>query len=156
MKRLTKVELRRLFSRRLTTIAMLGALVVTGVMLFGSFQEAKPLSAPEQAAQQAQFDQAKKDWAINGEQQALLAIVMPLMFLTPVIYPPASAGAVAKIMKYNPLTPFFGLTRYLLYGTGSIPYTGFAIVFGGTLVVATFGWLLFRLVMPLLVERMDA
>jgi len=89
-------------------------------------------------------------------QQALLAIVMPLMFLTPVIYPPASAGAVAKIMKYNPLTPFFGLTRYLLYGTGSIPYTGFAIVFGGTLVVATFGWLLFRLVMPLLVERMDA
>jgi ABC-2 type transport system permease protein len=69
MMRLTKVELRRLFSRRLTTIAMLGALVVTGVMLFGSFQEAKPLSAPEQAAQQAQFDQAKKDWAVNGEQQ---------------------------------------------------------------------------------------
>src|SRR5665647_2291988 len=69
MMRLTKVELQRLFSRRLTTIAMLGALVVTGVMLFGSFQEAKPLSAPEQAAQQAQFDQAKKDWAINGEQQ---------------------------------------------------------------------------------------
>ena len=69
MMRLTKVELRRLFSRRLTTIAMLGALVVTGVMLFGSFQEAKPLSAPEQAAQQAQFDQAKKDWAVNGKQQ---------------------------------------------------------------------------------------
>jgi len=69
MMRLTKVELRRLFSRRLTTIAMLGALVVTGLMLFGSFQEAKPLSAPEQAAQQAQFDQAKKDWAANGAQQ---------------------------------------------------------------------------------------
>jgi len=69
MMRLTKVELRRLFSRRLTTIAMLGALVVTGLMLFGSFQEAKPLSAPEQAAQQAQFDQATKDWALNGEQQ---------------------------------------------------------------------------------------
>lgn len=69
MMRLTKVELRRLFSRRLTTIAMLGALVVTGLMLFGSFQEAKPLSAPEQAAQQAQFDQAQKDWAANGAQQ---------------------------------------------------------------------------------------
>ena len=69
MMRLTKVELRRLFSRRLTTIAMLGALVVTGVMLFGSFQEAKPLSAQEQATQQAQFDQARKDWDANGEQQ---------------------------------------------------------------------------------------
>lgn len=69
MMRLTKVELRRLFSRRLTTIAILGALVIAGLMLFGSFQEAKPLSAPEQAAQQAQFDQARKDWDANGEQQ---------------------------------------------------------------------------------------
>ncbi|NMM24096.1 MAG: ABC transporter permease [Phycicoccus sp.] len=69
MMRLTKVELRRLFSRRLTTVALLGALAVTGLMLFGAFTEAKPLSAPEQAAQQAQFDQAKKDWAVNGDQQ---------------------------------------------------------------------------------------
>ena len=68
MMRLTKVELRRLFSRRLTTIAILGALVVIGLMLFGSFQEAKPLSGPEQAAQQAQFDLAQKDLAANGDQ----------------------------------------------------------------------------------------
>jgi lipopolysaccharide transport system permease protein len=89
-------------------------------------------------------------------QQGLLAIVMPLMFLTPVIYPPPAAGAAATIMRYNPLTPLFGLTRRLLFGTGVIPYEGFAIVFGGTLFVATFGWLLFRLVMPLLIERMEA
>jgi ABC-2 type transport system permease protein len=69
MMRLTKVELRRLFSRRLTTIAMLGALVVTGLMLFGVFQEAKPLSGAEMASQQAQFDQAHKDWVVNGDQQ---------------------------------------------------------------------------------------
>ena len=68
MMRLTKVELRRLFSRRLTTIAVLGALVITGLMLFGSFQEAKPLSAPELATQQVQLAQAQKDWAANGEQ----------------------------------------------------------------------------------------
>jgi len=69
MIRLTKVELRRLFSRRLTFVAVLGALVVTGLMLFGTYQEAKPLSAAEQASQQAQFDQARKDWDTNGEQQ---------------------------------------------------------------------------------------
>ena len=34
MMRLTRVELRRLFSRRLTAIALLGALAVTGLMLF--------------------------------------------------------------------------------------------------------------------------
>lgn len=89
-------------------------------------------------------------------QQGLLAIVMPLMFLTPVLYPTPTSGAAAKLIKYNPLTPLFELTRYLLYGTGSIPYAGFALVVGGTLAVASFGWLLFRLVMPLLIERMDA
>jgi ABC-2 type transport system permease protein len=70
MIRLTKVELRRLFSRRLTAIALLGALVLTGLMLFGTFQQAKPLSGADLTAQRAQFDQAHKDWEANGAQQA--------------------------------------------------------------------------------------
>jgi ABC-2 type transport system permease protein len=69
MMRLTKVELRRLFSRRLTTIALLGALVLTGLLLFGTFMQAKPLSGEELASQQVQLDQAQKDWKANGEQQ---------------------------------------------------------------------------------------
>lgn len=69
MMRLTKVELRRLFSRRLTIIALLGGLVVTGMMLFGAYQGAKPLSSAEKASQQVQLDQAQKEWATNGEQQ---------------------------------------------------------------------------------------
>lgn len=69
MMRLTRVELRRLFSRRITTIALLGALILSGLMLFDSFQRAKPLSGAELTSQQAQFDQAQKDWAVNGEQQ---------------------------------------------------------------------------------------
>ena len=68
MMRLTKVELRRLFSRRLTTIALLGALIIAGLMLFDSFQQAKPLSGPELTSQRAQFDQARTDWAVNGAQ----------------------------------------------------------------------------------------
>ncbi|MHB8184778.1 MAG: ABC transporter permease subunit [Dermatophilaceae bacterium] len=69
MMRLTKVELRRLFARRLTTIALLGALVITGLMLFGTFQQAKPLSGAELTSQRAQFDQAHKEWVTNGDQQ---------------------------------------------------------------------------------------
>jgi len=69
MTRLTKVELRRLFSRRLTAVAILGALVITGLMLFGIFQEAKPLSGPELTQQRAQFDQARKEFDANGKQQ---------------------------------------------------------------------------------------
>lgn len=69
MMRLTKVELRRLFSRRLTTIALLGALILTGLMLFDSFQQAKPLSGEQLTAQKTQFDQARKEWVVNGDQQ---------------------------------------------------------------------------------------
>jgi ABC-2 type transport system permease protein len=69
MMRLTKVELRRLFSRRLTSFAVLGALLITGLMLFGAFQDAKPLSVEELAFQQTALAQAQKDWEVNGKQQ---------------------------------------------------------------------------------------
>lgn len=69
MTRLTKVELRRLFSRRLTSIALLGALAVTGLILFGAYQQAKPLSGQQLAFQKTQFDQAHQSWELNGVQQ---------------------------------------------------------------------------------------
>ncbi len=69
MRRLTRVELRRLFSRRLTAGALLGAVVVTGMILLGAYQQAKPLSGQQLAFQRAQFDQAHQNWALNGPQQ---------------------------------------------------------------------------------------
>jgi ABC-2 type transport system permease protein len=69
MMRLTRVELRRLFSRRLTTIAIVGAVVVTGLMLFGAFKQAQPLSGADLTSQRVQFEQMQRDWATNGQQQ---------------------------------------------------------------------------------------
>lgn len=69
MMRLTKVELRRLFSRRLTSGALLGALVITGLILFGTYQQASPLSGQQLAFQKTQFDQAHRSWELNGAQQ---------------------------------------------------------------------------------------
>ena len=69
MMRLTKVELRRLFARRLTWIALLGAVAFTGMMLFGVYQQAKPLSEQQLTSQRAQFDQAHQSWETNGVQQ---------------------------------------------------------------------------------------
>ena len=66
---LTKVELRRLFSRRLTFIALLGALALTGLMLFAAFDQAKPLSGEQLASQQVGFEQAQKEWKVSGQQQ---------------------------------------------------------------------------------------
>ena len=68
MMRLTKVELRRLYSRRLTFIALFGALAIIGLILFSTFQQAKPLSGPQLAAQRVHFDQTRADWVANGAQ----------------------------------------------------------------------------------------
>ena len=68
MMRLTKVELRRLYSRRLTFIALFGALAIIGLMLFTTFQQAKPLSGPQLAAQRVQFEQSRADWVANRAQ----------------------------------------------------------------------------------------
>ena len=89
--------------------------------------------------------------------QALIAVVMPLFLLTPVVYPAPSAGIVATIVRYNPLTPFFALTRTFLYGVGNTTHVAaFIGVYMSALALALVGWLCFRLIMPLLIERIAA
>jgi len=89
-------------------------------------------------------------------QQALLAIVTPLLFLTPVVYPPPATGLIATLMRYNPLTPLFQVTRSLLYGGGDAPVARFVAVYAVALALALGGWFVLRLVMPLIVERLEA
>jgi lipopolysaccharide transport system permease protein len=89
-------------------------------------------------------------------EQALPVVVTPLMFLTPVVYPVASGGTVGTIMRFNPLTPMFAVSREFLFG-GVGPYMAeFAIVCAVTALVGLFGWLLYRLSLPILIERLEA
>ena len=88
-------------------------------------------------------------------EQALLVIVTPLMFLTPVVYPPPG-GYIGAIMRLNPLTPVFTVTRDLLYGDVGAMVGAFALVLAGTLVVAALGWIVYRLALPILIERLEA
>ncbi|WP_112244590.1 ABC transporter permease subunit [Kribbella monticola] len=68
MIRLTGVELRRLVSRRLVVIGVAALLLITGIMLVATWQNAKPLSAAEQRNAQVNFEQAQKDWQEHGEE----------------------------------------------------------------------------------------
>lgn len=88
-------------------------------------------------------------------EQGLNVVVAPLMFLTPVIYG-ITPSILGKIMRFNPLTPMFEVTRELLFG-GVGPYvTELGIVSAVTLVLAFAGWLLYRLSLPMLIERIEA
>ncbi|WP_448071472.1 ABC transporter permease subunit [Georgenia yuyongxinii] len=69
MSRLTKVELRRLFSRRLVVLAMLAGLAATALFLVGTWNQSRPMSAAEQAQAERWYEEARADWEANGEQQ---------------------------------------------------------------------------------------
>jgi lipopolysaccharide transport system permease protein len=89
-------------------------------------------------------------------QQGLNFIVGPLMFLTPVLYSIGSAGVLGKYMRFNPLTPVFEVVREFLFG-GVGPYlVEFGLVTAASLVLVFVGWLVYRLSLPILVERIEA
>ncbi|NJK27870.1 MAG: ABC transporter permease [Coleofasciculaceae cyanobacterium SM2_3_26] len=79
------------------------------------------------------------------------------LFLTPVIYPvPKNEGVFGMLVNLNPVTPLLVTTRELsTQGMVSDPL-GFwvtsAIAFG----LLLFAWLVYRLAMPFVVERMSA
>ncbi|GAA4432862.1 hypothetical protein GCM10023169_39130 [Georgenia halophila] len=66
--RLLKVELRRLFSRRLVIAAMLAGLVGAGLVLFGFFQTSQPMSETEREQAEQYWQQARADWEQHGEE----------------------------------------------------------------------------------------
>jgi lipopolysaccharide transport system permease protein len=89
-------------------------------------------------------------------QSALLIVTSGLVFLTPVAYPPSVGGLLGKVMAINPLTPLITGTRDLFFrGIPANPVPILAIVII-TIVLLFFGWLLYRLALPIIVERIGA
>ncbi len=68
MIRLTGVELRRLIARRLAIVGVAGVVVITAFLLFAVWRDARPMSAEEQRQNQVYFEEAQKDWKLNGAQ----------------------------------------------------------------------------------------
>ncbi|MEU4290571.1 ABC transporter permease [Kribbella sp. NPDC026596] len=68
MLRLTGVELRRLTSRRLTVIGVVGVLLIIAFLLFATWLDARPQSALDQAGAQRQYEFAHKDWVEHAAE----------------------------------------------------------------------------------------
>lgn len=86
--------------------------------------------------------------------QALSMFLSFLMLLTPVVYKLPSTGLLATLTTINPVSPLIVTTReWLVIGSASqvLPAT---IVFLVTLILLFTGWVLYRIAMPILVERM--
>ena len=79
------------------------------------------------------------------------------LFLTPVIYPvPSHGGVFGAIVQLNPVTPLLVTTRELATTGILTQSSGFWITSVMTIIGLFVAWLVYRLAMPFVVERMSA
>jgi lipopolysaccharide transport system permease protein len=86
-----------------------------------------------------------------------LSLVMGLwLILTPVIYPVPQKGIFATLVQLNPVTPLLVTTRELAT-TGFVSHpVGFWSVSLIAILGLFVGWLVYRVAMPFVIERMSA
>ena len=89
-------------------------------------------------------------------ERGIAVLVSLWFFLTPVVYKPPTMWPASLLAMLNPVSPLLITTREMLT-TGSLTQLGgFLTVSGVTLVLLLFGWLLYRVAIPHLIERMAA
>jgi len=79
-----------------------------------------------------------------------------LMYVTPVVYVMPKTGILKTIMAWNPLTPIITTTRDLVFGAPLQSLTGFLIVILGCIPLLFIGLIIYRISIPIIVERLSA
>jgi lipopolysaccharide transport system permease protein len=77
-------------------------------------------------------------------------------FLTPVVYPTPSSGVAAIVAKVNPVTPFLDFSRDLLTSQPVSLSLSFWVVLAGMLVLMFVSLVLYKIAMPIVIERMSS
>jgi lipopolysaccharide transport system permease protein len=88
---------------------------------------------------------------------SMLLVALQLgFFLTPVIYPPPESFPYSLLASWNPVSPYLLASRELLVlGTVSNPYAVLAVT-GALAAVTLAGWVVYRVSMPIVIERISA
>ena len=79
-----------------------------------------------------------------------------LMYLSPVVFPLATTGWTATLMRLNPLTPLILNARAWFTGQPAQLLGEWVLAVGGSALLLLLVWLVYRLAMPILIERMSA
>jgi lipopolysaccharide transport system permease protein len=77
------------------------------------------------------------------------------MYITPVVFAMPQGGVMAKVFAINPATPLVLTTRAWLTGSATPMLGAFLIVVCGSAVLLFLGTLLYRLTLPILIERLS-
>jgi lipopolysaccharide transport system permease protein len=79
-----------------------------------------------------------------------------LMYLTPVVYPLREEGTLSALLLLNPLTPLIETTRAWLTG-GTPEWLHYFLITNFLAVFLLLGvWIIYRLAMPIIIERMSS
>jgi lipopolysaccharide transport system permease protein len=78
------------------------------------------------------------------------------LFITPVVYPVPSSGIFGSIVKLNPVTPLLVTTRELAIGSTLSDPQGFWIASLIGIVGLLIAWIIYRLGMPFVIERISS
>lgn len=94
---------------------------------------------------------------LYGDVQRLLVMAVSLwFFVTPIIYPTPSGGWAQLVTRLNPVTPLLVTTRQWLTGAELTQIGPFLVVMVGTIVFSFCGWVVFRLAVPHIIERIGS
>jgi lipopolysaccharide transport system permease protein len=78
------------------------------------------------------------------------------MFATPVLYPAPDAYPASLTMRYNPVSPVLDTARAWLLTGEPTHLSGAGAVTAVTLLVLLGSWVLYRLTLPILIERIGS
>lgn len=93
--------------------------------------------------------------SLYGDVTRVIPIITQFwMLLTPVVYPPRSGGLAGLLTTWNPVSPLLATAREALCNQDLTLVVPFLVVSGVSVALVFLGLLVFRLVMPLLIERM--
>jgi lipopolysaccharide transport system permease protein len=88
--------------------------------------------------------------------RGLTLLISGWLFFTPVIYPPPQTGLFATLVQWNPVTPLLVAVRDLatkgLIADPTAFWLASCLAIGGLLV----SWLVYRIAMPFVIERISA
>jgi lipopolysaccharide transport system permease protein len=88
--------------------------------------------------------------------KAIPLLMQFLMYVTPVVFPMPKEGWAATLFTFNPLTPLILTTRSWITGLSPGLLGYFIGVNAATILLLLIVWVIYRLAMPILIERMSA
>ena len=88
--------------------------------------------------------------------KALPLLMQFLMYVTPVVFPLPDRGLAAELFRLNPMTPLIQTARAWLTGQSPDMLQYFIVINVIAAILLLVVWMVYRLAMPILIERMSS